>query len=531
MKQILTIITHRKIPPWLIITAIIIVAAALRFYRLSETILFASDQGLDMVGIWLVKKTGNFPLVGPFLTMPDVHTPPTYYLINWAMYSLTQSVTKVVYGYALINLLTILILTKLAHEMMGTRAAIFTSLLLAVSSVMIDHSRTFWNPYPIQFFLALSLLFFWWTYTTKHVLFLWTGVLCYQVALSIYPSPILLAPFVGYHIFRWYRQDAQKTRLISALFTLLTFGTTFAMVFSPQLIYEATHGFPTIANSIHADASGHSLHPVISVIQNAYFLTTMFFATNRLPQLPMITITIALCALYILLIYLTRAKRLPLIHTFFPLWTFVIGFCAFLFYPYEVHHHRNTALLPFMFLLTAYLLSRAWLKGSAAKIVAAITLLILIGLNVYGAQWYWSGTATNSLDLTKSVARFIESDMEKRGITDISAGFFYKIPNDPDNGSYGIYRILFWLLRDAGLSFRLDAKNIHLPHDYSTPVLKPYMYIICRGFTSQQIINEQCVSPVIQTANYRRLTQKTFENITVVVLSGGIISEAPYTTP
>lgn len=530
MKQILQKIAHRKIPPWLIFTTIIIAAVMLRFYKLSDTILFSHDQGLDMTSIWLMGKTGNFPLIGPFLSLPDVHTPPTYYLINWAMYSLTHSVTKMVYGYALLNLFTVLILIKLTHAMMGPRAAIFAGILMAVSNVMIDHSRTFWQPYPIQFFLALSLLFFWWAYESKRVLFLLAAVLCYQTALSIYPSPILLAPFVCYHTFRWYHRNTHKTPVTSVLLTLLTLSATFIVVYFPQLIYEATHEFPTIISFIISDTDRHMIHPIMSVLQNAYLLTTAFFAIDRLPGEFMIAVTIAICTLYAILIYVTHAKRSKHIDSFFPLWTFIIGFCIFLFYPYEAHRHRSMALLPFMFLSTAYLLNRAWIKNSTTKLLAIIVLLIFISLNVQGAQWYWSETTPNDLNHTKRIAAFIHTDMEKRGITDTSAGFFYKIPNDPDNGSYGIYRILFWLIRDGKLSLSFDTENIHTPHDYSVPILKPYMYIICHNFYPTKTTIDHCIKPVIQSAKYRQLAQKVFDDITVVILSGRLICEVPRAT-
>lgn len=502
----------------ILLVTIFLVAGILRYYRLSVTIRFADDQGLDMVSIWQMQKTGTLPLVGPFLSLPDVHTPPTYYFINWFLYTLTHSVTGLVYAYALINLVTMAILVRLAYEMKGIRMAILTGIVFAVSTVMIDHSRSFWQPYPIQLFLSLSLLFLWRMNVNRSVLSLWAGVFFYAVAVSVYPSPILLLPLVCWHLVRWYRINRGLPIASSLMVTVGVLMVPFLLLFSPQLYFEFTRGFPTLMNVFaHHDELLH-ISPTVSVMQNLTELITIFFATDRLPYPHMFAATIVLIALCFVLVWSRLKQVVSPVTSFFPLWAMLAGICGFLFYPFEVHGHRAWAFLPYAFLAFADQVDGAIVKKGVFRVIGLVLLGSYISINLHGGWHYWTGKAGNTIALTKEVARFISDDMRHRRVADTDAGFFYKVPNDPQNGSYGIYRILFWLLRDGNHSFPLDTANIHLPHDYSTPVLKPYMYIICRGFDSDESIRDHCVGAVIMEEQYTTLRMQQFQNITVVVL-------------
>ncbi len=504
---------------FVVLFAVFSAAFLFRFYRLSETIRFSADQGLDMVSIWQMQTTGTLPLVGPFLSIPDVYTPPTYYFINWGLYRITQSVVGMVHLYALINLITMAILVRLAYEMKGLGMAVVTGVLYATSNVMIDHSRSFWQPYPVQFFLVLSLFLLWRAQKHRTVRSLWTGVFFYVFAVSIYPSPILLLPLVTWRIMLWYRQNKRVSISWSLAASAATLIASFLIVYSPQIYFEYTRGFPTLANVFAGYHGLYELSPIVSVVQNLTELITVFFATDRLPYSAMIAVTLGIGGLLSLLFWICPKKTASPVLSFFPVWIVLLGFFGFLFYPFEVHHHRAWAFLPLALLGFADCLENALTRKGIARTLAILLLGIYVGTNLHGGWHYWTGETRNTITLTKQVAYFIGEDMQKRQVADTDAGFFYKVPNDPENGSYGIYRILFWLLRDKNLSFPLDTANIHLPHDYSTPVLKPYMYIICRGFDSEESIRDHCVGAVIMREQYTILRMQKFQNITVVVLN------------
>lgn len=75
--------------PWITIALLLGIAMLFRLYRLPETILFNSDQGLDMITVWNMDHYGHLPVVGPFLSLPSYFTPPTYYYLTWFLYHVT----------------------------------------------------------------------------------------------------------------------------------------------------------------------------------------------------------------------------------------------------------------------------------------------------------------------------------------------------------------------------------------------------------------------------------------------------------
>lgn len=509
----------RHIFSWILIGIILICAIIFRFYKLPETIQFYDDQGLDMVSILQMEQTGELPLVGPFLSIPDVYTPPTYYMITQFFYNITRTVVGIVYAYALLNLIAVIVLVWVARAMMGMRAAIIISILLATSNVMIDHSRYFWQPHPMQLFLALWILFLWWAYKTKHVFFLISATLWYQVALSIYPSPIILLPLAGYLIFSWFRIVRKSSVVISLCLTGALFAAAFAAVFSSQILFETSRGFPTLQSIFLTPKTLQAFRPFAGISENITAFVTSFFASTRLPQASMIATTTTLCITTFILYLLVGMHRTRHTHpVFWPLWAFVLGFGVFAFVPLEANFHRSAALLPLAFLFFADLLSRAFQNNMVTRTLGILLLGSYVILNLHSAKWYWNGEAANGVDRTKRIAQYILTDMRQRNIPDTSVEFFYKIPNDPENGSYGIYRILFWLMRDGGLSYPLSKNNFYMPHNYSNLRHKPYVYIICRGFTSPHEIEKQCIRPVITPHTYRQVGGTAFGNSTVVIL-------------
>lgn len=523
------ITTHKKKRPfkpenhtiasWILISTVVLFSAVLRFYTLPETIQFYDDQGLDMVSILQMEQVGEIPLVGPLLSIPDFYTPPTYYLIIQFFYNITRTVIGIVYGFALINLITVLIFILLTHAMMGMRAAVIMSILAGTSNIMIDHSRYFWQPHPVQLFLALWLLFLWWAYKEKQIFFLVLSSLCFQVALSIYPSPIILFPLAFVLIYSWFLIIRKSSRSLSVFSAGVTLGITFIGVFSSQILFETSRGFPTLKSILLTPKIPGTFPPLTGITENATAFITAFLATTKLPHPAMVTTTCVLGTIAFVLYRETRKKQtrhhLPV---FWPVWAFIIGFGIFALVPLETNLHRSTALLPLALLFSTEILSRAFEKTAVTRLLAVIFLGSYIILNLYGAKWYWDGQAQNGVERTKRVARYILTDMQLRHVPESSAEFFYKIPNDPYNGSYGIYRILFWLIRDGGISYPLSKENFQMPHNYSNPQYKPYLYVICRGFTSTLDIEQNCIRPVTASHKYQQIGGETFENISVVIL-------------
>ncbi len=518
----------RNIARWLPIVLIVSVAVFLRLYRLPETIMFDDDQGMDMLIVWHMEYADHGPLIGPFLSLPDVYTPPTYYYITWLFYHFTHSVTGVVYGYTVLNILTLLFLMKLAYDMAGRRTAIIAGGLFAVSLLMIKHGRLFWQPYPIQFFLALYLLGLWHAYQKKSMLLLWLSTLCFQFALSVYPSPIMLLPFVLYQLIRWYSSIAKQSGAVSVLYAAVTFFLTFSVAFAPQIIFELTHSFPTIYALLAPNTGGVSsiTHPLVNIALNIFSIGMGFMSTNRLPLMWAYVITGTCVVMFIILSYWNRpAKHISVFFAPLPL---IAGLGFLVFYPYDITQHRMWTYVPFLFLYSAIIINQATRHiGIMHKLIAGLLIITFVGFNLEGDRMFWTGNTYDAVTRTKAIARYINKDMDAHGLTDRNTGIFYKIPNDPFNGSYRVYRILYWLLENKDIVLSVAPKGNVVTFDYSRPVYKRHMYILCYDFTSLDHAQNGCVNPVVGTIPYTQVRHAFMYNTYVFLVERTDIPDQP----
>jgi len=413
-------------------------------------------------------------------------------------------------------MLTIIILVKLASDIGGNKTGVYMALLLAFSAVMIDHGRQFWNPYLIQLFLSLWLFCVWHAFSKKNITLLWIGTLSFVIALSIYPSPVLLIPCCGYQLFYWYRKIAKKSPTHAFSWSIITFFLTGIAVYAPQIIYEITHSLPSL-KTLMSSAERASTPNVISAIWvNLQVLITTFLSTDHLPTVLMAIITIGMIALFVKLLFSVNSAHLTPLCT--PL-TASIGFILFLFYPYDVSPHRTWAILPLLFLLTAIVLDQAFQKDTNHRILVGILLLTYVVCNISGTTAHFQTYLTNNdIPITQQVAKTISEDMKNRGLSEQTAGIFYKIPNDPKNGSYEIFRILYWLLDSRVFTIPLIPKGNLPQFDYSVPLLKPYMYVICQEFPSQSSAYQSCVLPTIGSHHYQLLRVVSIVKTRVFVL-------------
>lgn len=521
----------RRIFRWLPVLLVIGIALFLRLYRLPETIMFDDDQGMDMVIVWHMEHADHGPLIGPFLSLPDVYTPPTYYYVTWLFYHFTGSVTGVVYGYAIVNMLTLLLLMKLASDMAGRRTAIIAGSLFAVSLLMIKHGRLFWQPYPIQFFLMLYFLGLWHAFNKKSMLLLWISTLCFQFALSVYPSPMMLLPFVIYQLVRWYMTNAKQSGITAIWCTAVTCVLTLSIAFAPQIIFELTHSFPTVHALLSTDIGQASFaaHPLTTIGLNIFSVFSGFISTNRLIPVWAYGVTgVYLVMMFMLSWYTRPAKHIRAFFAFLPL---VAGLGFLVFYPYDATQHRMWTYLPFLFLYSAIIFSQALHANRIRIIIAWFLMIMFVGFNLEGARIFWTGNKYDAMNRSKAVAYYIKKDMDARGLTDRNTGLFYKIPNDPLNGSYRIYRILYWLLENKDIVLSVAPKGNVAAFDYSKPSYKRYMYVLCYDFGSPENAEKECVNPVIGAIPYVQVHRTLMYNTYIFLEERKDTPDAPEDLP
>lgn len=498
---------------WALLLILIIVP---RLWNFTNTIQFGQDQGIDMIVVWHMEHTGHHPLIGPFLSLPNFYTPPTYYYLTWAFYhAMDGSVNGVVYGYFVLNVLSILALIALTNNIGGKHTAIWMAFLLAISITMINHSRNIWQPFPIQFFLSLWLLGVWHAHIKKNTLLMYGATVCFVIALSIYPSPAILVPTVIYQLMQWQMTVKNHSPRTAFFVSVGIFAAMCLVVFIPQLIFEITHHFPSLRSAFTSFYPTTVHQPLLTLLQNVYALLCSFVPIQMMTPIPQVFFGTIIVLLLILFAWKAGSYS-PFSKLYSPV---ALGLgCLILMLPLDIHPHRTWALLPFLFLFSAIGIDSIW-KTMHLRALIWLFIGIYTTFNIYASLPLWTKSPYNSIRTTKTSSLFIQKDVTARQLSKDDFGIFYKIPNDPDNGNYGVFRYIYWLLNNDLYQAPLTHEGNMPQFNYAVPDLKPYMYIVCDNFMSSENAYTHCVRPIIENRPYRTLREVWIDETIIFIIT------------
>lgn len=225
------------------LVCIVLLAAYLRLYRVSEYMTFLGDEGRDMLVVKRMIVDHKFTLLGPTASVGGFFLGPIYYYFMlpfvWAS-GLNPASAAVMVG--LFGIATVLLLYKAGKDMVDTSVGLMAALLYSVSPIVIAYSRSSWNPNIVPFF-ALALIYLLWSagkVMTSKSLF-WIGVIL-GIGIQLHYLFLFLFPVVGIW-FLLYGRKLQHLKIYG--FGLLGFLVGYA----PFLAFELRHGFPN-TNSI-----------------------------------------------------------------------------------------------------------------------------------------------------------------------------------------------------------------------------------------------------------------------------------------
>lgn len=495
----------KKVAYGLLVSGIMLFAFWIRTYKLAENTVFFDDQGMDLSVIWNMEHKNHRPLIGPFLTVEKIYTPPTYYYVSWIFYHLNPTPEGVTVGHLILNLTALLLFIMLISDIAGKKAGLFGGLLYATSYTMVFHGRTFWQPFSMQPFLVLQLLFLWHAYRKKSLLLLFISHICFSVALSIYPSPFILLPFTLYHSIRWFTHN-KFHRYKSVFFGIGALTVATIPIFIPQIIFESSNGFPTV-KTIFTQPLGtvFRMQPLLFIINHAMSIVDNLIKLLDLLPAPWAHITTL--AFIAGIFVLGRYTRRNMIMTkpfmmrltdFIPPWAIICGL-PILVIVHEIAQHRLWALLPIQFFVLTMVLYRSFYSTRRIQTIAALLLtiyLLLNGLSIYKFSFH---LITDSTYVNQSIATIIIRDMEQKNHNQTDVGITYTIQNQ--NFHYRMYRILYWLIASQKFQFSLTTNGNDVDYSELSSIEKPKktIYLICR-FESQAKAMEACVMPFINTA-------------------------------
>ncbi len=383
---------------WLLL--ILVLAAFLRFYRLSDYLQFLGDEGRDVLVVKRMIVNHKFTLLGPTASVGGFYTGPIYYYFMLPFLWLFQldPVGPAVMA-ALFGLATIILIYYAGKIFFDEKAGLIAALLVAISPKMIDISRFSWNPNPVPFFALAAVVTLYFAAVKKRALWTILSGLSVGVLVQLHYIDLIFIPIIGVAmllVFPW--KEWWKQALLLAMSFLL--GNSLFIVF------ELRHGFPNTRSVIEfITRKGQTVAPrsnnLIWLFQDIYrrLFETVLTARGNILNL------LAYSSLGIFFGWVIKSvSRENRIKAILPVVWLIIGIFGVGSYQGTLFDHYFNYLfpLPFLFLGLAgsLLLSRKYFWP---------VFLLFLGVIFYMEipQWYLWHKPNNLVEQTKGVDRVV----------------------------------------------------------------------------------------------------------------------------
>lgn len=422
MKQVLSLLKKKRI---IFLILILLLAAFLRLYRISDYMTFLGDEGRDV----LIAKgilEGDFTLLGPRSSAGDFFMGPAYYYMITPFLWLSQlDPVGPAIMVALFSVATAFLIYIVGKKFFDTAAGLFAAGLYAVSPLVINYSHSSWNPNVLPFF-ALLLIYI--IYCAKDAQKPWKyylfGGFLLGIAMQLHYLSLFLAVIIAVYIFifGWMKEKGIRIILLLKQYSQVLLG--FFLGFSPFLAFEVRHGFPNtksilefiFGTNLQNDYTSNS--SFFDIVKDVFFrifarLIFDYPTPDRVIALPefavqMWAFLIMIVAISsVVLLFFRKNKYISLL---LLLWLF-LSVLFFGTYKKTIYDYLFTFLFPLPFLLVGNLFSVLFHTGKKKKqriLWMSTTLLLficLIGFNLYGMPF--KSAPNKQKDQVKKITEFV----------------------------------------------------------------------------------------------------------------------------
>ncbi len=390
MKALLRL--DRKI---IAIILILATAAFLRLYRIADYLTFLGDEGRDALVVKGILE-GDLVFLGPRASSGDFFLGPIYYYLMAPFLWVTglDPVGPAIM-IALLGIATVYLVYRFGTEFFGTTAGLIASSLYAVSVLVVEFSKSSWNPNAVPFFsLILMYLLYKAVKQSSLKYYFIVGVL-FGILLQLHYIVVFLGISIFLFIILGNFIKARKTFALTAL-NILKSGVSallgFLLGFSPFLAFEIKNGFPNLrtifsfisSNTVGGETSSAPMYWIISDVFLRVFGRLLVVFPSNPDQLTMdplaltVWIGLVLFLAFGSLVALLRVKD-TLTKVFFLLWL-LLGIVLFGFYKKPIYDYYFVFLFPVPFLLLGNFLSTFYHAKKLALLGKIVTLIIVISL-------------------------------------------------------------------------------------------------------------------------------------------------------
>jgi len=362
--------------------------------------IYLGDEGRDMLIVRDILRGVNLPLIGPPTSVGQLFLGPAYYyLITPFVWLFKMDPIGPAVFISLLGIFTIFLVYWVGRDFFDLPTAIFSAALYTVSPVVVEFSRSSWNPNPMPFFVLLLMLGLFYWQKKKRARYLYLAALSFGIMLQLHYLAILMTPFLIFAVYRLRNCFKNKKEPLLALAIVL-------LLISPLLIFDLRHDFFNLRGfwQILGERSGEgfSLFDLLSRgrdrIRQLFSLFLGFQEREGKNNLAILILAV------FSLFHWKREKKISrlVIYGWF-LW----GLLALGFYRHSVYPHYLTFLFPFPALLLGRLLGYFFGQGSVRK---GLVLLVFSFLLLAMTSLTWKSLRREpslNVDLVEKVATLV----------------------------------------------------------------------------------------------------------------------------
>jgi len=404
--------------PTIFIIIILLIAAFFRIYKISDYLTFLGDEGRDVMTVRGILQ-GDFVFIGPRASAADFFTGPIYYYMM-APFLLLSNFNPVgpAIMIALLSVATVYLIYRFGSEWFGKPAALVAAALYTIAPLVIQYSRSSWNPNAMPFF-TLLILYLLYKFIQKPSVtkFILIGIL-YGFAFQLHYLEVFVGVIMGAFILIGNTLISKKDLAIRVAKQYLSIFAGFLIGLSPFLAFEIKNGFPNTKTIfsfiIYGTPNSPDLTntPFIETVINVFFRLfgrvvmyypppdkTMLYDDTALKFWGIAVIVIGVAST--LLIFKIKDKLARLL---FGLWIF-LGVILFGFYHKPIYDYYFEFMFPLPFLLIGNLIAFLFAKKHVFKVIAVAAFLLLVYLNWLGYPFRYPGN--RQYEQVKAISEFI----------------------------------------------------------------------------------------------------------------------------
>ena len=428
------------------IVFILLFAAFLRLYKISDYMTFLGDEGRDVLVVYNILQGFGFLLHGNFRAAVDNLTllgptasvggfflgPIYYYFMTPFLWFFNYNPVGPAVMVALLGTVTVWLVYKIGSEFFNKTVGLISAALYTISPLAIAYSRSSWNPNPMPFFSLLTLYIL---YKALKKASFWLFLLCgflLGITMQLHYLAIFLGVIMAVYIVLIRRSISKSFKDCGLIFLGFVAG------WSPFLGFEARHGFPNIQSIIsfifHSGDTGGNSH-FFSIIYNVFFrlfgrLVTYFpppeqvaiGAHKNIAVWYYATLFLGIASL-IAFIRLKGSSQKKLILTWF-----ILGIGLFGFYKKPIYDYYFGFMFPLPFFFVGLLISKL------GKIAGIGIFIVLVLLNLSGMPFWFP--PNRQLAQVEEISRFVLNKTDNKrfnfalitgGNSDHGYRYFFKI--------------------------------------------------------------------------------------------------------